>query len=686
MKTKIISLLLSVMLVITLVPAFSAEKVYAKESEPSIQASDITFTSGEQTSKLLDITIKDVDEKNIALLISDTSIFTAEFADDPETGALKIKINPNDIGHGTLKIYDVTNEDTVFTEVKVSIWEDLLPAPPTVTLLASSTDETITVTNQSKHVPEGAVFEYSLNNVVFQTDPVFKGLTPETEYSIYTRVRAKVGENYYTIYKSQEPEVTVTTKKKEEQPVIREYFVSNYTIKQGIVFTILLPSDIQYNTISYRSDNESIATISNGNITAKEPGDTKVYVILDEGTDKQITYYYNVTVSEKLKINFTAVTQNDKVVINCDKTSVKIKSGDQMIECKAKFSFDMYNWTDSPSISRSAAHPQDTIYGCYIDNEGFQRCEVIEIPLNAKSVEKNEKKTADNISIKLGQKHSLEINKEESDTYTYYFTTGSESVAKVTASGVVSAVGTGKTDIKLTEKTYSFTADGTRVITVTETYYPVTVTKDDSNGNNDGSDDSDSNDKDGKENKDNKNENKDNSKKNKKLILAVPTIELKDDYFIYNKKVQTPKFTIKINNKVIKSNLYTVTHSKGRKNVGRYCITVKMKPESGYTGTKRLYYYIMPKKMAGFNIKNASNGKVKASWKKGSPGITGYEIQYAKSGTFKNSKSVKVKGISTTSKTLKIKKGYYVRVRAYYYSKESKKTIYSQWSNIKKVK
>ncbi|MBQ7202468.1 MAG: leucine-rich repeat domain-containing protein [Eubacterium sp.] len=73
-------------------------------------------------------------------------------------------------------------------------------------------------------------------------------------------------------------------------------------------------------------------------------------------------------------------------------------------------------------------------------------------------------------------------------------------------------------------------------------------------------------------------------------------------------------------------------------------------------------------------------------WAK-STNCDGYQIQYSLKKSMSSSKKKTVKGASSTSKTiksLKKKKTYYVRVRAYH--KYSGKTYYSSWSAKKKVK
>lgn len=94
-----------------------------------------------------------------------------------------------------------------------------------------------------------------------------------------------------------------------------------------------------------------------------------------------------------------------------------------------------------------------------------------------------------------------------------------------------------------------------------------------------------------------------------------------------------------------------------------------------------------PKKTSISKIKAQKKG-FKVTWKKVS-NAKGYQVKYSTSKKFtkKTSKTATVKKATTTSKTvkdLKKKKTYYVKVRSY--KTVNGKKVYSDWSNIKKVK
>lgn len=160
------------------------------------------------------------------------------------------------------------------------------------------------------------------------------------------------------------------------------------------------------------------------------------------------------------------------------------------------------------------------------------------------------------------------------------------------------------------------------------------------------------------------------------------TVKLAASSFEYNGKVRTPAVTVKTaSGKVLKKGVdYTVTYSEGRKNIGTYKVTVKMK--GNYTGTKNLSFKINP---AGTNISKLTPGanSITVAWKTKST-VTGYQIQYSTRSDFGDGLTATVGNNTTKSGTISsLKKGkkYYVRVRVY-------KTVngvkhYSAWSAAK---
>lgn len=121
-----------------------------------------------------------------------------------------------------------------------------------------------------------------------------------------------------------------------------------------------------------------------------------------------------------------------------------------------------------------------------------------------------------------------------------------------------------------------------------------------------------------------------------------------------------------------------------------YCtITAKVAATSKYSAaTKNIGIYVTPKKTSVSTLKATGGKKLKVTWSKNKL-ATGYVIQYSTNKKFKsNVKSVNVTNYKTTTKTLsslKCKKKYYVRIRAYKkVAINGKNTnLYAPWSAIK---
>lgn len=166
------------------------------------------------------------------------------------------------------------------------------------------------------------------------------------------------------------------------------------------------------------------------------------------------------------------------------------------------------------------------------------------------------------------------------------------------------------------------------------------------------------------------------------------TVTLSAVSYTYDGKAKKPSVTVKDSkgNKIGAKN-YTVSYSGGRKNVGKYTVTVKFK--GNYSGTLKTDFTIKPK---GTTISKLTAGvkKFTVKWKKQSSQTTGYQIQYSTTSKFKKAKTVTVGKKSATSKTiskLNGKKKYYVRIRTYKTVNVNGKStkIYSSWSKVKSI-
>lgn len=170
------------------------------------------------------------------------------------------------------------------------------------------------------------------------------------------------------------------------------------------------------------------------------------------------------------------------------------------------------------------------------------------------------------------------------------------------------------------------------------------------------------------------------------VTQKIASVSLSTTTYTYNGKAKTPAVTVKdAAGKKILASEYTVKYATGRKNVGKYTVTVTLK--NGAKNTVSASFRILPKKTS---IKSLKKGKKSftAKWTKQKTQVTGYQVQYSNSKKFtKKVKTKTIKSYKTTSKKvtkLSKKKTYYVRVRTY--KKVGKTTYYAAWSKVKKVK
>jgi len=171
-----------------------------------------------------------------------------------------------------------------------------------------------------------------------------------------------------------------------------------------------------------------------------------------------------------------------------------------------------------------------------------------------------------------------------------------------------------------------------------------------------------------------------------KTIYKASGIKLSTTKYVYNGKTKSPKVVIKDSKgKTISSSNYTISKPSGRKKVGKYTYTVKLK--NNYSGTVKLYMTINPKATSLKSLK-AGKKSFTAKWSKVSSQATGYQLAYATDKKFtKNDKIFRTKSIKTVSKkisSLKSSKKYYVKVRTY--KTVNGKRYYSAWSKVKTVK
>lgn len=171
----------------------------------------------------------------------------------------------------------------------------------------------------------------------------------------------------------------------------------------------------------------------------------------------------------------------------------------------------------------------------------------------------------------------------------------------------------------------------------------------------------------------------------------IKKVTLNKSDYIWNGKVKTPTVTVKdsAGNQLSPGRNYTVSYSRGRKNPGIYTVTVTF--QGNYSGKVTKTFTIRPKGSSLVKLSGKAKG-FQAVWKKQPSQTSGYQLQYCMDKKFKGktAKIVKIKKNTTVKKDvlkLKAKKTYYVRIRTYKTVKVNgkNKTLYSDWSKIKKI-
>ena len=172
-----------------------------------------------------------------------------------------------------------------------------------------------------------------------------------------------------------------------------------------------------------------------------------------------------------------------------------------------------------------------------------------------------------------------------------------------------------------------------------------------------------------------------------RIIYYPKTYTLSKASFVYTGKAQKPVLSIKDRaGKLIPTSQYSCSIPNG-KNVGRYKITVVFK--GNYSGTKYLYYDILPKNTSKFAL-TAAKKAFKVKWTTQKVQTKGYQVQYSLYSNFKSATAFTLSNnkynAATVSKLVGGKR-YYVRIRTYQTVKYNGKNInlFSPWSGSKSV-
>ena len=146
------------------------------------------------------------------------------------------------------------------------------------------------------------------------------------------------------------------------------------------------------------------------------------------------------------------------------------------------------------------------------------------------------------------------------------------------------------------------------------------------------------------------------------VIYKASSIKLSATKYTYGGKTKTPSVTVKDSkgNTLKKGTDYTVKYATGRKNTGKYTVTVTF--NGNYTGSKTLSFNILPGKTSKLTATQTTSS-VKATWKSVT-GASGYKV------TLYSAKNKTIKTVYTTKTSAsftKLSKGttYKVKVTAY---------------------
>lgn len=122
------------------------------------------------------------------------------------------------------------------------------------------------------------------------------------------------------------------------------------------------------------------------------------------------------------------------------------------------------------------------------------------------------------------------------------------------------------------------------------------------------------------------------------------------------------------------------------KGTGKAAITITASGANYNTATKKVTITVVPKKQSISKLKSSKKKQVTVQWKKDTK-VSGYQIKLSTNKKFSKAKTVNVKSYKTYKKvvkSLKSKKKYYVKVRAYKTSGSTK--LYGAYSNAKTIK
>ncbi len=169
-----------------------------------------------------------------------------------------------------------------------------------------------------------------------------------------------------------------------------------------------------------------------------------------------------------------------------------------------------------------------------------------------------------------------------------------------------------------------------------------------------------------------------------KNLLSDLRIELPKEKYVYSGLTITPKVTIRNGDGVnVDAAFYDIKYSTGRKNVGTYTVTASLKGLTAVAMSAEFKIVPAAVKAKSLKVSKRTKTTAKLEWGKVTKQVTGYQVAYSKTKSFKTKTKKTTKKTYLTIKKLKKTKNYYFKVRAYKTVDGTK--YYSKWSTAKKI-
>lgn len=464
---------------------------------------------------------------------------------------------------------------------------------------------------------------------------------------------------------------------------------------QKTIIPTVFPNNATDQTVVWKSENPSVATVENGIVKAVSLGTTSVTATSSDG---EIKATCPVTVhcdhNYKSSLSPAGIDYNGYISKICAKCGTEEKEWIAAID-SIKLSETSYHYDGKehkPSVTvldndRNALeegkdyvvfYPADmkevdtyTVKVAFMgDYEGSKELEFSILPVYVKSISLD----TDYVTMKTGTQQNIiatVLPVDATDKSIIWRSTDS-SVITVDDSGLVKAISVGTASVTAT------TVDGEKtalckvsVVCDHDYYTSLTPAAKDTNGLL-----KETCSKCGKE-------------KQNTTIYAISDLSLSMTSCVYNGRTQTPSVTVRDTNgeRLQNSKDYTISYTGNQKDVGVHTVTVTFK--GNYSGSLSKQFIIYPESTAITKVKSKKKGFT-VSWKKRSQ-TTGYEIAYSTSSSFKGNKTrIVTVSRNKAQKTIsKLKKGkrYYVRIRTYknVVVNGQNTKLYSNWSGTANV-